>query len=88
MSISQLIMQSTDQLFNQSISQILHILLKNREKILFPLNNKYFVLVPAENSADVSNFTAQLIVKGKIDNMYEYICIFLLLFMIYKIDIK
>ena len=38
------------------------------------------IFVLAENSADVSNFTAQLIVKGKIDNLYVCIikCVYLL----------
>ena len=47
------------------------------------------IFVLAENSADVSNFTAQLVVKGKIDNLYVCVikCVYLLLFMVYAIDI-
>ena len=39
------------------------------------------IFVLAENSADVSNFTAQLVVKGKIDNLYVCVikCVYLLL---------
>ena len=80
MSISQLINQPINYSTNQSVKYYTFYW-KIEKKSFLSINNTYFVLVPAENSADVSNFTAQLIVKGKIDNMYVYIFVFFYFFL-------